>query len=93
MKNDGKYVVPISPNRTFTSVFTIPHNLVQKYNLSKLDVEIEERSDGLFIKKAETKTRPKIFLTGKTSCGLTIPAYLAHKYEYSGAGCHIALSE
>jgi hypothetical protein len=33
------------------------------------------------------------FLTGKTSCGLTISAYLAHKYEYSGDGCYVVLTE
>jgi hypothetical protein len=86
------HVVPISPNN-FASAFTIPHKLVQKYKLSKSDVEIEERSGGLFIKKAKEQTRTKTFLTGKTSCGLTIPAYLAHKYQYSGDGCYVVLTE
>jgi hypothetical protein len=94
LKNNGKYVVPISQNRTYTAVFTIPHNIVQKYKLTKSDVEIEERSGGLFIKKSSGQTRTKTFLTGKTSCGLTIPAYLAHKYEYSGDdGCYVVLTE
>ena len=91
MKNNGKYVVPISPNN-HASAFTIPHKLVQKYKLSKSDVDIEERSGGLFIKKAKAQTRTKTFLTGKTSCGLTIPAYLAHKYQYSGDGCYVVLT-
>ncbi len=90
---NGKYVIPISPNRKFTSVFTIPHKIVQKYKLSKSDVEIEERSGGLFIKKSLGQTRTKTFLTGKTSCGLTIPAYLAHKHQYSGDGCYVVLTE
>jgi hypothetical protein len=86
------HVVPISPNN-FASAFTIPHKLVQKHKLSKSYVEIEERSGGLFIKKANTKTRSKTFLTGKVSCGLTIPSYLAHKYQYSGEGCYLVLTE
>lgn len=36
----------------------------------------------------------KTFLTGKKkSRGLTIPAYLAHKYEYSEGGCYVVLTE
>jgi len=34
--------------------------------------------------KDDSSSTSKTFLTGKTSRGLTIPAYLAHKYEYSG---------
>ena len=74
-------------------MFTIPHKLADKYKLSKSDVEIEEKNGGLFIKKADNTTRTKTFLTGKTSCGLPIPAYLAHKYEYSGDGCYVVLTE
>ena len=94
MKNNGKYVVPISPNHS-ASAFTIPYKLVQKHKLSKSYVDKEERSGGLFIKKANsnTHTRTKTFLTGKVSCGLTIPSYLAHKYQYSGDGCYLVLTE
>jgi hypothetical protein len=92
LKNNGKYVVPITPNHS-ASAFTIPHKLVQKHKLSKSYVEIEEMNGGLFIKKAKEQTRTKTFLTGKVSCGLTIPSYLAHKYQYSGEGCYAVLTE
>ena len=85
--------MPISQNHTFTSMFTIPHKLADKSKFSKSEAEIEEKSGGLFITKADRTTRTKTFLTGKISCGLTIPAYLAHKYEYSGDGCYVVLSD
>lgn len=73
---NGKSVIPIYPSYKFSSMFTIPIRLAEKYNLKQSDIEIEERGDGgLFIKKAHNKTRTRTFLTGKTSCGLTIPAY------------------
>ena len=94
---NGKSVVPIYlSNRTyFSSVLTIPSRIAKKYNLQQSYVEIEESGDngGLFIKKSNHKTRSKTILTGKTSCGLTIPVYLAHKYEYSGDGCYVVLTE
>ncbi len=75
-------------------MLTIPNRLARKYELQQSDIEIEERGDeGIFIKKSNHQTRTKTFLTGKTSCGLTIPAYLAHKYQYSGDGCYVVLTE
>ncbi len=81
---NGKSVVPIYPNRRFSSMLTIPTRLARKYDLDQSEVIIEERGNGgLFIRKAlansKTHTKTKTFLTGKrSSCGLTIPAYLAH---------------
>ena len=91
---NGISVIPIYPSRRFSSMLTIPSRLAKKYNLQQSYIEIEERGDGgLFIKKSNHKTRSKTFLTGKTSCGLTIPVYLAHKYEYNGDGCYVVLTE
>lgn len=90
----GKCIIPVYPSYKFSSMFTIPTRLAHKYNLHQSYIEIEERGDeGLFIKKADTETRTKIFLTGKTSCGLTIPSYLADKYGYAGNGCYMVLTE
>ena len=91
---NGKSVIPIYPSFKFSSMLTIPTRLAQKYDLKQSHITIEERGDGgLFIKKAETETRTKTFLTGKTSCGLTSPSYLAHKYGYAGNGCYVVLTE
>ena len=90
----GKSVIPIYPNYRSSSMLTIPGRLAHKYKLHQSHLDIEERGDGgLFIKKANDKTRVKTFLTGKTSCGLTIPIYLAHKYGYAGNGCYVVLTE
>ena len=53
---------------------------------------------GLFIKKGRSPGNACTFMTGKlTSCGLIIPAYLAHKYELSNrdnqVGLHVVLTE
>lgn len=95
---NGNCVVPIYPSFKFSSMLTIPIRLAQKYSLKQSHIEIEERGDGgLFVKKVNTKTRTKTFLTGTTgkhsSCGLTIPSYLAHKYGYAGDGCYVVLTE
>lgn len=76
-------------------MLTIPTRLAHKYDLHQSHIEIEERGDGgLFIKKANAKTRTRTRITGKhSSCGLTIPAYLAHKYDYAGDGCYVVLTE
>ena len=92
---NGKSVVPIYPNHRFSSMLTIPNRLARKYSLNQSNILIEERGEegGLFIKRTNGKTRTKTFLTGKTSCGLIIPSYLAHKYNYSGNGCYVVLTE
>jgi bifunctional DNA-binding transcriptional regulator/antitoxin component of YhaV-PrlF toxin-antitoxin module len=95
---NGKSVVPIYPSFKFSSMLTIPTRIAHKYNLKQSHVIIEERGDGgFFIKKADTETRTKTFLTGTTgkhsSCGLTIPSYLARKYGYAGDGCYVVLTE
>lgn len=91
---NGKSVVPVYPNPTYSSMLTIPGRLAHKYNLFRSDITIEEKMNGdLLIKKAYTKTRHKTFQTGRSSCGLIIPSYLAHKHGYAGNGCYAILTE
>ncbi|MDQ5868663.1 MAG: hypothetical protein M3530_02925 [Thermoproteota archaeon] len=43
---NGKPIVPIYPNRAFSSMLPIPNRLAQKYKLNQSHIEIEKRSGG-----------------------------------------------